>query len=512
MADETKRTEEVLAQKGRELLEALGRNPDEIQPEQTAEALTEATKIIDAYHAASGKYPEDNSELKDFILRREADLLRAKQLTVAELGHERKSEEVIDEGAKAGASLMKRAKAHAGGLGLLDAVREQKASFRDLIYSPSSDEDVRMVQRANDDMLLLASASRQPVVNLDVYKGFRAKLDEIGKAINTSTDSNWVPTQYSPDLIETVYESTDVVRRLRRINFPQGANTLSIPVQGTTDIGTYAAGENITDDGGAKFTASQPNTASSVSVTCKSIAARTVVSWEMQEDSIIPVMPFIRSNMIEQFSRNIDDAVINGDTTATHVHTGITAVNDHRKLFDGWIDATKAVTTANVDAVTYWNLENIVKPLLYMREYAVPGETALFVPHPIYTQMGYLTGSQGTYPYVGLIPTLTLGQAAANTGKLPGQFYGYEVIPSAKVMSTVTSAGIYDGSTTTYSDAFWVHLPSWLFAVKRELTISTVSRPEEGQDVLVGHFRGGLTKLRGSSLTQALIYGRLTVA
>jgi HK97 family phage major capsid protein len=491
------------------LCESLGLDPTSAQPDEIATAVDEAVKLAGDLQAQHNKDVDADAvkKLGDFVNARTDEIKAAAVLAQAaarSIPAPRTADAGLESIDKAAGDIMTKAAKH----GIWRALDLNQPTLKQLMEYETDDPHTRLLQDANDDLRLMAACTHQPVHQLDRYGKFMSAIEPICKAMNTSTDSNWVPTSYSPNLIRTVYESTDVLKLFPRIEFPAGSSTLSIPVQGTTDASIYATGEATSDDDQAKYTASQPNTATSVSVTAPVLTARVVMSYEFQEDSIIPVMEFVRQNIITTVARGQDDAIINGDTTATHVHTGITAANDHRKVFDGLIDRVKATTTANVDVSTDWTYESILKPLLYMRQYADPANTVLLVSHPVFTQLNFLTGTQTARPYV--FPSLTPFNEDPKTNR-PARL-PYRIIPSAMVMSNVTAAGIYDGTTTTYSDAFWVHLPSWVVAMRKEFTLSPVDRPEQGQTVLVGRTRFGFKHLRGTELTTALLYGRLTVS
>jgi len=495
--------------------------------------VTLAAKFKDKHGREVGE--NDAPALKDW-LHEETTRIKDARAEVArerQIVGGRKSEDNIEEGSSAIANILEKA----AKVGIWKALDLPAPNLDDIIRKETTDPQVKALQRANDDLLMVAAATQMTQTgrgakDLQLYQKFAQALPAITKAMNTTTDAYWVPTQWSPQFIQTIYEATDVLRLFPRIDFPMGANTLRIPVEGT-DVTVYGAGEPTLDDGQARFTASEQTPAAYVDVTCKAIAARTVVSWEMTEDAVVPVMDIVRNNIVRQFARGLDDAVINGDTAATHVHTGITTPNAVQRQFVGLFKKTQTDTSANVAVGTYgWYFETLMRPLLTMRQYADPRSTVLLVPNPISVQLGYLTGSQTTHPYVtASIPRLNVGGTASD-GSFGGTGFGtysasggqgepyfgrpapmqFDVVPSAMVYANVNSSGVYDNSNKNYSDLIWVHLPSWLVAWKSELAIETFRDIQAGQNVMVGRARLGFQHLRGTDLTTALISGQLTVA
>lgn len=401
------------------------------------------------------------------------------------------------------------------GYSLLSVAAED--SLDDVIGRPSTDEKTKAVQKANDDLLfigaMLGAHPEDPDrTNWKRWKSFGAfgsLVEAAGykRAMETGTSASggyWAPTQMSADLVEKVYEQCNLLPLIPRVDFPMGMATMRIPTEGS-DAEIYLTGEADADDGVEKFTASTPGTGY-VDVSAKQLTSRIVVSWEMIEDSIVDIMPHVRMKMIRAFTRGLEDAIINGDTSSTHVHGDVTASTDRRKAFDGFIDKVTTDTGANESCATYFNFEAVLAPTLDMNQYAVAGETILLCNSPIKTKLGYLRDTQDNAIQLKYDDVGALGFAA--TGRVL-DFAGYPVVTSAKVRNTVGTSGYWSSSDSTYTTIFWVHLPSWRLAVKRNMTLEGVRRAEQGQQVLVGHWRGGFKHVCATSAdyTTAMCYG-----
>ncbi|MCK9629342.1 MAG: phage major capsid protein [Bacteroidales bacterium] len=374
---------------------------------------------------------------------------------------------------------------------------------------------IRALQTANDDVytaqVMLGWNGRDPgAPNWKMLKAWRPFSEivsyvETQRAMDTGTNASggyWAPTQMSAALVEKVYEGSDVARLFPRVDFPQGMATWRLPVE-STDVTVYLTGEATSDDSTPKFTASTPGT-SYVDLSCKQLTARVMVSWEMIEDSVVPLIPHVRTKVLRQHSRAIDDAIINGDTAATHHDGDITNAADHRKAWIGLVEQALTNSTGNEDCGTYFNGESLSAPLIDMAQYANPKSTALLVNGCLRTKLCFLRDTLNNNMF------LTFQQmgrpGGAETGTVD-QFLGYPVITSEFVRKVVGASGYHTGSDSTYTIGIWVYLPAWKLSTKRNMTMAFVRYEDQGQNAVVGHWRGGFTHLYSTDITTAIAYG-----
>jgi len=501
--------------------EELGLNPDVPgnDPEMASEWNVRREKMLAEFgseDAVVESEPDEVRKLADIIredaeqvrLRRDEGKRNAGDGTAVDDPNptRQKTQAQMESGAKALPDIVKRMAERTERYGIVSRTLlgiAAEDTLNDVIARPSIDDATLAVQRANDEMLFVGAMGgsrpgdeRTNWKRWKTFGAFTQVIEAAGykRAMETGTDASggyWAPTVMSADLVEKVYEGCNLLPLIPRVDFPMGRATWELPTEGS-DTEIYMSGEATADDGDEKFTASTPGT-SKVTISAKQLTSRTVVSWEMEEDSIVPIAAHVRTKMIRAFTRGLEDAIINGDTTSTHIHADITAATDRRKAFNGFVDhAFVTATGANASCATYWNFEQILAPTLTMNQYAAQGETILLCNGPIKTKLGYLTDTnsnsiQLTYEDIG-----TLGFAA--TGRVL-DFAGYPVVTSAKVRATVAATGYHSGTDSTYTTIYWVHMPSWRLAVKREMTLEGVRRAEQGQNVLVGHWRGGFRNI-----------------
>jgi HK97 family phage major capsid protein len=404
--------------------------------------------------------------------------------------------------------------------GLWDAIARE--DLNSLVTKPTDPHDdspqasaVRAFQAANDDVymaqIMLGWNGRDPGAphwkQLKAWRPFSEIIDHVSasRAMDAGTSASggyWAPTQMSNALVEKVYEGSDIARLFPRVDFPMGMATWRLPVE-STDVTVYLTGEATSDDSTPHFTASTAGT-SYVDLSCKQLTSRVMVSWELLEDSIVPLIPHVRTKILRQHSRAIDDTIINGDTAATHHDGDITNAADHRKAWIGLVEQALTNSSANESCATYFNGESITAPLIDMAQYANPRSTAFIVNGCLRTKLCFLRDTQNNNMF---LTYQQLGRpAAAETGTVDA-LLGYPVVTSEFVRKVVGASGYHTGSDSTYTVGIWVYLPAWKLSVKRNMTLAFVRYEDQGQQAVVGHWRGGFTHLYSTDLTTSIAYG-----
>lgn len=199
------------------------------------------------------------------------------------------------------------------------------------------------------------SIDRQAIENMfpRVPKSMHPQLAAILKA-NDAMDT--AESGYGQQLVGAQYFSTlwDEARAASRIaslidTFEMTAPTAYLPV--AADIPeVFLVGESTASNSSAIATA---NTGSNrVTVTAKKFAIHQMWSGEMEEDSIVPFVPFLRQQLALSLAHYTDSAILNGDTT--NAATGNINLDDadpadtkHYLAFDGLRHAGLVDNTAN---------------------------------------------------------------------------------------------------------------------------------------------------------------------
>jgi len=214
----------------------------------------------------------------------------------------------------------------------------------------------------------------------------------------------------------------------------------------------YLISERSTDDP-SKIPASSPVTADNT-ITPKTMGARVKVSANASEDALIAMMPLIRANLVEALIAGEEDAILNGDTAATHQDaiaawnpnnyygTGFLASaggsSDHRRSFIGL--RARAFDVSNTVDRSTTTFATLLSDQAQMVGQPGPNGSVL-VPSP---------GALGTIAGLSQFATIdVVGPAmAANVrGVAVGSIAGMPVIPSEFAQDDMETSGLYtDGS------------------------------------------------------------------
>ena len=204
-------------------------------------------------------------------------------------------------------------------------------------WSGKSEEKIRAFQEASDDLLIIGAALANAGKISDVRETdyYREEYLPAVRALDSTTageGDEFVPTELSSSLIERVNLALRCIAIFPSINMP--TQPFEIPAFAVTRqrLGSHA--EQTGDTGQAKFKVVTPGTRK-ISLDAKKFAGRMLVSRELEEDSIVAILPFMRQELVEYLAADLEDTLLNGDTAGTHQDNDTTAADDPRKLWDG---------------------------------------------------------------------------------------------------------------------------------------------------------------------------------
>ena len=320
---------------------------------------------------------------------------------------------------------------------------------------------------------------------------------DIQKALatgNTGAGSEWIPTEYSADLIDEVRLNTLVAGLFRTI--PMGLGSSLVLPTSTSRPVAYIADQADTDEPGSLLSSDLGT--GSITLTPVTFAVRVNLSYEFVEDSIIAALPLVREKIVLGLADGLENATINGDTSTAHQDTGLAAwfaanPADVRKA--AWNGLRKStVSGAQVDAnpgteaFTTANHRAVRKA---MGRYGMrPDELAWITSINGYIRMLSLT-EVITMDVIGQRATILSGQLAS--------FDGSPVVVSEYVRNDLNASGVYDATTTTKTQTLCVHRPSFLYGEKRAVTVEMESRPSQQRHIMVATMRRDFKSARPST-------------
>lgn len=350
---------------------------------------------------------------------------------------------------------------------LIGAPVEQAKELHDM-----SDAHVRAMRQLNDNIVLTTSLMQQAgpphmrgaawetvARSLKQYGLFRDELKRnaaLAKALDTATaaeGAEFVPTEFSRELFDRVEYEANLASLFRTIPMPQSPFTL--PIRGTRPTAYLAAQSLI--DASASLTATDAGTAN-LTLTAVKLAVRILFSDELDEDSVVPILPFVESEMVEALAHGIENALINGDTQGTHFDTGDTvAATDVRRC---WIGLRR--------------LQNQQTSPIALVDFSTPSTDAALNLKGEMLQYGTKNPSRGVWicSTKSLIELMKLDEcltvdrygakATIHEGEL-AQFFGSPVVVSEHVRQDLNTAGIYDGCVETDTILLYAYTPACVF-------------------------------------------------
>lgn len=299
-------------------------------------------------------------------------------------------------------------------------------------------DEERDLQSFNDDAYIVASILKVSPRNLKMWQRFEDSKSALRKAMDTATaneGAEWVPTLLSADYIEKFRVQAKVAALFDDVAMP--SNPFKLPYSGGLSASNfYLVGESTSDSP----TASPASTMATgdQTLTAKKLKSRLLFSDEIDEDSIVAVLPILRSELVIGGSEAIEDCVLNGDTTAPHMDSDVTDSKDRRKIWNGLRDQCPSGT--KVDLGTFATA-TFLTILTKMGKYGVnPAELAM------------ITGATGYNKYRNVAELLTVdkyGPAATILNGELGKFFGSPVIVSEYIRENLNATGVYDATTMT---------------------------------------------------------------
>lgn len=324
------------------------------------------------------------------------------------------------------------------------------------------DEDMRIKSdRFNimrNVMLKSKEKTMDDVVATKAYKSLMSLLVKAGYDETAGSGLEWMPQILSSRLIEFMEVSNDfkIPMLFEQIQMPSAV--FKIPRE-TSAVTAYkgaiggATTESHAGTGEAQFTAQK-------------IIGYTLLSYEAEEDMIIPAMPLIERRLVKAITKGSADAIINGDNGAVHMDTDSRGVNDRRQLFDGLrrlCQTNGANWQYNVNAV--WTQELFRKWQNVMGEEMSDAESdwKFLLPKNSYNQIR------------NLAEVRTLDKFGANATIVKGvltDIDGIDVVRTSLLRAAQASGIVASTAASNDKDqALVVYTPAFGFGIRRTMLL-----------------------------------------
>lgn len=307
-----------------------------------------------------------------------------------------------------------------------------------------------------------------------------AKLKAL-TAGGVGSGAEWVPTFATSELWRDMHLASTVAPQFRRVDMP--TNPYTLPTE-TADIAfRYVSTENVA------VTASNPTTAAAT-LTARKLQAEVDFSGEVTEDSIIPIIPNLRFDLVRRGGQTMDDLCVNGDTTTAatgNVNSDDAAptAGTYYLAFDG---IRKFFITTNTGQRNTMSAAPTSALLTTVR-----GLLGKYGARP--SDLIFLTGVSTYYAVQLLAEVITLEKYGPNATVLTGELARWFNIPL--LLNETTDKVDTDGKFTTTTPASndtkgWMALVNttmWKTGFRRDLQIESYRDIQKDQNILVASFR-----------------------
>jgi HK97 family phage major capsid protein len=291
-----------------------------------------------------------------------------------------------------------------------------------------------------------------------------ARLKAFGSEVAGEGDE-WVPTLISQSYLEEFHLEHKVASLFQQV--PMGSSPFEVPVQ-TDSKKAKLVGEGATN-------ASQTFGTDVVTLNAKKASDFYELPEELHEDSAPAILQLARKEVVDSVTRAIESAILNGDTTATHMDNDITAASDFDKAWKGLRKLALESEAASAGSVIDAGGNAVVKAdLIAMRaamgRYGVdPSRLAYIVSPAVYSQLMDLDIVQ-TLDKFGPNATVLSGSL--------GAINGISVLVSEHCREDLSASGVNTlAGPNTFSAAHLVNFDRFMMGMRRPIRIRVAQDP-----------------------------------
>ena len=350
----------------------------------------------------------------------------------------------------------------------------------------------------------LMSSPHTPKSDLTLWKHLQKAPSflrpAITKAFNDTAGEggDWIPDQFAADMYYNLEEQIQLPRIVAD-NLPRqqiDRNTVLVPRMSRGGR-PYLKG-TVTSDNPAQFQASTVST-SQKSITCKGLAVRYVIDDQAAEDSAVLAVPTLSRQIVMDLNDAMEDALINGDSAATHQDdianwnirsrwgaSGLGGSSDHRRGFIGLRAAAfDRSSTVDQGASTY-ALSDFLEAKSSMGELGMMDMICIASPEAVLANLLSMSEVK-TIDVFGPQATVRTGQIAS--------IAGVPIIMSRFMSADLNASGLYDNVTVNKTGLLFVHTASWRIFERRGITVENQRKIDVGATELVATRRAVLDTL-----------------
>ncbi|MBU0517269.1 MAG: phage major capsid protein [Proteobacteria bacterium] len=345
--------------------------------------------------------------------------------------------------------------------------------IQSIIQKKATTDVEKRLQEVNDDVYITSQILKRDPFQMKSWKKVTSEVSELSKAMGTTITgggAEWIPTGFSADLQDKVRLALKVVALHPRFNMP--TNPYNLPIIGADPV-AYKVPQSTTE-AGEKAPESTPGT-KKVQFDAVKLASRVIFSSEIDEDSIIPVLPFLKTSIVNALSSAQENAVINGDTSGVHMDSDITSSYDVRKSWNGYRKLALAGSKVDFGGVVTATLMRSLKAS--MGKYGVDPN-----------KLAWIVGVSGIIKVMDVPEVKTVDKYGPLATLLSGEiakFDGIPVVVSEYIRQDLNALGVFDNITKTKTIIALVYTPALMLGDVRLVALKSDEKVETDQIVLV---------------------------
>ena len=340
-----------------------------------------------------------------------------------------------------------------------------------LVLEKAETPEVRRLHNFNDTVLLLKGVlgwSDDRLFESKYWNRSMKKGAPMRKALDTATStdgSEWVPRgNMSGTFLEFYSLAAKVPMLFDPIRMP--TPTYDMPYDNSLCT-IFLISENTADEGTATRVSDGSPTTGKLTLTAKTLGARIPFSYELDEDAVVSIAGRLRKKLANDMGKGTESAFIEGDTSATHQHSDVSAATDRRKAFRGLRFHALAVDS---DSLSTFSAANIRTLCSKMGKYGVePSEVVIIVGPQVYLRH-----------IAGHADVITRDKYGDNAYVLTGEVAkldGKAIIVSDQIREDLDMTGVYDGTTTNNGSMILCNRTQWTMGIKSDLEMELYTNP-----------------------------------
>lgn len=312
--------------------------------------------------------------------------------------------------------------------------------------------------------------------------GIEKKANESMHSTQAGYGDEFVPTEMAQRIVEKSRDMSFVMSKIPSENIiKMPSNPYEMPVEGG-DMTWFNSAEQTAAPATA-YTKSKAGTAK-MTFSAAKLTASVAMSGELNEDSIVSMMPFIEKKFAQSWAEQLDYLLINGDE-ATGANTNINLIDGTPTAGVSYLGVDGAIKKAFTDSKTLdvgtLDLADFrsVRKLLGVRGLD-PKKLLCVINGDTY------------YKALSLAQVETIEKAGGYATVINGELAkidGMDVVPTYGALALGNSAGKIPAAAGTLGRFVVMYLPNVFVGIKREMKIVVEYLGSTDQYIITGHAR-----------------------